>query len=73
MGDILWVPTNPWCLERRAKKLKGLRTVLLAAVTSNIAATALFEKADFVEYGRKEEALLVANRFCSESLMAKKL
>jgi ribosomal protein S18 acetylase RimI-like enzyme len=57
----------------RAKKMKGLRMVRLSAVTSNVAAKTLYEKAGFVEYGREEEALLVADRFYSESLMAKKL
>lgn len=57
----------------RAKKMKGVRTVQLTAVTSNLAAMALYKGAGFVEYGREGEALFVANKFYSESLMARKL
>ena len=56
-----------------AKKLKGIRQIRIAVVTSNTAAIALYEKAGFAEYGKEEESLLISGGFYSESLMVKKL
>jgi ribosomal protein S18 acetylase RimI-like enzyme len=55
------------------RALKGLRQIRIGVVTSNAAATALYVKAGFLEYGKEEEALFVAGRFHAESLMVKKL
>ena len=56
-----------------ARKLKGLRQIRIGVVTSNAAARALYVKAGFVEYGKEEDALFVAGRFHTESLMVKRL
>ena len=56
-----------------ASKLKGVRQIRIGVVASNAAATALYVKAGFVEYGKEEDALFVAGRFHAEFLMVKKL
>lgn len=56
-----------------AGRLEGLRQIRIGVVTANAAATGLYVKAGFVEYGREADALLVAGRFHAESLMVKKL
>ena len=56
-----------------AMKLKGVRRIRIAVVTSNTAAIALYKEAGFGEYGREEESLLISGKFYSEFLLDKKL
>lgn len=56
-----------------AAKLKGIRQIRLAVVTSNGAAIALYRRAGFEAYGKEDEALLISGQFYTELLMVKRL
>jgi len=56
-----------------AGKLKGIRQVRIAVVTSNTAAIALYRSAGFEVYGKEEASLLISGQFHAELLMVKQL